>query len=82
MTLLEKFLSKIQIIKSLQPKYASGGDGSRGTCDCIGLVIGAFRRASIKWSGIHGSNYFARKEVTNLSKVNSVSDLKVGDVVF
>ena len=82
MTLLEKFLSKIQIIKGLQPKYASGGDGSRGTCDCIGLIIGAFRRASIKWSGIHGSNYFARKEVIGLSKVNSADDLKVGDVVF
>ena len=82
MTLLEKFLSKIQVIKALKPKYKTGGDGSKGTCDCIGLIIGAFRRAGIKWSGIHGSNWFARKEVIGLSKVNSAADLKVGDAVF
>lgn len=82
MTLLEKFLDKIRIIKNLQPRYVSGGDGSRGTCDCIGLVIGAFRRAGIKWSGIHGSNWFARKEVTGLKKIESQDELKVGDAVF
>ena len=82
MTLLEKFLSKIAIIKALKPSYKTGGDGSRGTCDCIGLIIGAFRRAGIKWSGIHGSNWFARKEITKLEKVNNASELKVGDAVF
>ncbi len=82
MTLLEKFLSKIAVIKALRPSYKTGGDGSRGTCDCIGLIIGAFRRAGIKWSGIHGSNWFARKEITKLEKVNNVSELKVGDAVF
>ena len=45
-------------------------------------MIGAFRRASIKWNGIHGSNWFARKEITGLSKVTKESDLKVGDAVF
>lgn len=82
MTLLEKFLSKIAIIKALQPKYKSGGDGSKGTCDCIGLIIGAFRRAGIKWSGIHGSNWFARKELTKLEPITGPSCLKIGDAVF
>ena len=82
MTILEKFLDKIQLIKKLQPKYVSGGSGTNGTCDCVGLIIGALRRAGIKYSGIHGSNWFARKEVTGLTKINSVEDLKVGDMVF
>ena len=82
MTLLEKFLQKIQVIKALKPVYRQPGDGSDGTCDCIGLVIGAFRRAGIKWSGIHGTNWFARKEVTSLKKLESQSELKLGDVVF
>lgn len=82
MTLLEKFLNKIAVIKALKPSYKTGGDGSRGTCDCIGLIIGAFRRAGIKWSGIHGSNWFARKEINKLEKVNDASELKIGDAVF
>ena len=82
MTLLDTFLSKIKIIKELQPKYVKGGDGSRGTCDCIGLVIGALRRSGIKYSGVHGSNWFARKEINGLSKVNGIQDLKVGIAVF
>ena len=45
-------------------------------------MIGAFRRSGIKWSGIHGSNWFARKEVINMKKIENISELKVGDVVF
>lgn len=82
MTLLEKFIQKIMVIKALQPKYRQPGDGSDGTCDCVGLVIGAFRRSGIKWSGIHGSNWFARKEVRGLTRIQSQSELKIGDVVF
>ena len=82
MSLVENFLNKIEVIKNLRPRYASGGSGTNGTCDCIGLIIGALRRAGIKYSGIHGSNWFARKEIKGLSKVNSVDDLKVGDAIF
>jgi hypothetical protein len=48
----------------------------------VGLVIGALRRSGIKYSGIHGSNWFARKEVKGLAKINSIDDLKIGDAVF
>lgn len=82
MTLLEKFLSKIQLIKGLQPKYVSGGSGTNGTCDCVGLIIGALRRAGIKYTGIHGSNWFARKELVKLEKVEGVESLQVGMAVF
>lgn len=82
MTLLEKFLNKIFVIKALNPRYRQPGDGSDGTCDCIGLIIGALRRAGIKWTGIHGSNWAARKEVTYLKPINNTAELKVGEVVF
>lgn len=45
MVTLEAFLSEVAKIKSEAPTYREGGDGSDGTCDCIGLVIGAIRRA-------------------------------------
>ena len=80
--LLEKFLSKIQVIKNLNPKRREPGDGSDGYCDCIGLIIGAIRRCGLKWTGIHGSNWAARKEVTNLHPIKSETDLEVGDIVL
>ena len=79
---IEKFIQKVLYIKSLNPKRREPGDGSDGYCDCIGLVIGAIRRMGLKWTGIHGSNWAARKEFVNLQPINSVSDLSVGDVVL
>jgi len=79
---VQKFLAKVQLIKSLNPKYKQPHDGSDGFCDCIGLPIGAIRRMGLKWTGIHGSNWAARKEFVQLKKINSVSDLEVGDVVL
>ena len=80
--LLQKFIEKVLYIKSLNPKRREPGDGSDGYCDCIGLVIGAIRRCGLKWTGIHGSNWAARKEAVNLHPVKSVNDLELGDVVL
>ena len=41
MVTLEAFLRGVAKIKSEAPTYREGGDGSDGTCDCIGLIIGA-----------------------------------------
>jgi len=76
------FLAKVQEIKNSNPKRREPGDGSDGYCDCIGLVIGAVRRMGLKWTGIHGSNWAARKEFVKLERVNSESDLELGDVVL
>ena len=54
------FLTQVAAIRADRPTYRLGGDGSDGTCDCIGLVIGAIERAGGKWPGTHGSNYAAR----------------------
>ena len=38
---LTRFLQGIQSIRAAQPTYRLGGSGVDGTCDCIGLIIGA-----------------------------------------
>lgn len=80
--IIQRFLEKVNVIKNLNPKRREPGDGSDGYCDCIGLVIGAIRRMGLKWSGIHGTNWAARKEFVDLQKIKSVSDLQLGDVVL
>lgn len=77
-----EFLYRVDEIVNEQPKYRKGGDGSDGTCDCIGLIIGPLRRAGAKWTGSHGSNYAARNEVEDLKEIVSTSDLELGEVVF
>ena len=63
-------------------QYVLGGDGSGGECDCVGLIIGAERLLGIKYSGIHGSNYFARHFTYDLHRVTKASQLVVGQVVY
>jgi hypothetical protein len=80
--LVTKFLSMIAKIKSLNPAYKQPGDGTDGTCDCIGLIIGAIQRMGLKWTGIHGSNYAARYQTVDLEYIERVSDLELGDVIY
>ena len=82
MTLLQRFLAMIEKMFKMNLAYRQPGDGSDGTCDCIGLIIGALRRIGIKWTGIHGSNYAARRETIGLKKISSASELSLGDVVY
>lgn len=79
---LDAFLRGVQEIKAEAPTYRLGGDGSDGTCDCIGLIIGAIRRAGGRWTGTHGSNYAARFAVGGLVRNVSVADLELGWIVF
>lgn len=60
-------------------EYKLGCDGSNGKCDCIGLIIGAWRMSGNKWPWTHGSNYTARYLVTGLG---ADQPLHLGDLVF
>ena len=73
---LAAFLEQLEAICATKPDYRIGGSGTDGTCDCIGLIIGAVRRA-----GIHGSNYAARKQMTDFAEIKS-ADLFVGEIVY
>ena len=79
---LSSFLEKVREIETENPKYRSGGSGKDGTCDCIGLFIGAIRRAGGSWPGIHGSNYSARYETRNLEIITNQNALRVGELVY
>lgn len=80
--LLKKFLTKAKELFDSNPKRREPGDGSNGYCDCIGYLIGSLRRTGLKWTGIHGSNWAARKEAVDLHPIKGVNDLEVGDMVL
>lgn len=64
--------------------YLSGADG-RGKdhlCDCIGLIIGAFKILGLNWPGVHGTNWTARNYINGLSTFGTVLELRRGDVVL
>lgn len=73
---------RVAEIAAEEPSYRKGGSGKDGTCDCIGLIIGAIRRAGGSWTGTHGSNYAARYEMTYLKQIKNSSELTVGEVVY
>ena len=54
----EAFLAAAQAIEKKAPTYRHGGTGADGTCDCIGLVIGAIRRAGGVWNGLKGHQLY------------------------
>lgn len=81
MTLYE-FLHAVACIADSKPTYRSGGKGADGTCDCIGLIIGAVERCGVSWTGIHGSNWWARNYTSGLVSASSASDLLMGDIVY
>lgn len=74
-----QFLENIQKNKNRINRYELGHDGSDGACDCIGLIIGAWRLGGKTWNWTHGSNYAARSLVENLA-MNA--PLALGDLVF
>jgi len=79
---LDHFLDQIDAIASEKPVYRLGADGRDGECDCIGLIIGAIRRAGGTWQGTHGSNYAARNATLRLSALVSPSQLTPGCLVY
>lgn len=80
--IIDLFIKAIEKIQSLNPAYKQPGKGDDGTCDCIGLIIGAIIRIGLKWLGIHGSNYAARFDIEDLQPIKSEADLERGDIIF
>ncbi len=79
---VSSFLAAAEQIAAENPSYRIGGTGTDGTCDCIGLIVGAIRRAGGKWTGSKGSNYAARNEMISLLPIGSAADLAVGEAVY
>lgn len=82
MVTMDAWLGKVDEIAAEGPSYQLGSDGTGGKCDCIGLIIGAIRRAGGKWTGTHGSNWGARNAMDTLLPVTDAGDLQAGHVVY
>ena len=76
------YVRRVMEIVDERPDYRIGGDGSDGTCDCVGLGIGALRRMGIDYDGLHGSNWAARHEAVELYRIGSIKQLRIGDNVL
>jgi hypothetical protein len=76
---LIKFLAGLNAIIDSRPIYKRGQDGRNGQCDCIGLIIGAIRRAGGTWTGTHGSNWAARNAVASLRPTDRPG---LGEIVY
>lgn len=77
----KQFLAEIAAIVDKAPTYRLGGTGVDGTCDCIGLIMGAVQRREEKKYPLHSSNYFVRYEVEALTLIDE-STLAPGTLVF
>ena len=74
----EAFVQAVLAIADTQPVYRTGGLGRDGTCDCIGLILGALE----KDYPLHSTNYFARYQTRNLRAVSPQETLRPGEIVY
>lgn len=82
MTGREAFAAAVEDIAQRSPVYRTGGTGEDGTCDCIGLVMGAMYLCGHSAYPMHSSNYFARFQTENLHELENAHLLRSGDVVY
>lgn len=73
-----EFVKRVLEIAETNPTYRTGGDGSDGTCDCIGLIMGALG----KDFPMHSTNYFARFEMAELSPIRKGTVPEIGNLVY
>lgn len=76
------FINNILEIQSRAPTYRERGLGADGTCDCIGLIMGAMYEAGHKKYDMHCSNYFARYQMQELYAVSRPEHLFTGMIVY
>lgn len=75
------FIEKIREIAARPLTYRTGGTGRDGTCDCIGLIMGAMYELGHKKYDLHSTNYFARFQTLELKKV-SEKDIYPGMILY
>ena len=79
---VQEFLKAVEQIAATQPVYREGGTGADGTCDCIGLVMGAMAACGHAAYDMHSSNYFARYQMQQLQSLQAQTRLEAGMVVY
>lgn len=77
-----KFVSSVAEIAKTNPTYRTGGRGADGTCDCVGLIMGAMYSQGHGKYPMHSSNYFARYETGNMQRLEDSGQLSPGMAVY
>ena len=73
------FVANVKRIADQKPVYREGGDGSDGTCDCIGLIMGAL---GVEFE-MHSTNWFARYQTFGLEAISHDRyEPEVGDILY
>lgn len=78
---IDAFLDKVREIAARQLTYRTGGSGTDGTCDCIGLIMGAMYALGRRRYDLHSTNYFARFQMETLEPLN-LTKLEPGMIVY
>lgn len=74
-----EFVEGVRRIAASNPTYRTGGDGSDGTCDCIGLIMGALGGTF----DMHSTNWFARYQMFGLEPINHDRyEPEIGDILY
>ncbi len=79
---VQKFVAAVLDIAAQRPTYRTGGTGKDGTCDCVGLIMGAMYALGRRKYDLHSSNYFARRQMDDLRTLASELDYRYGMVVY
>lgn len=69
----QQFIAAVMQIAAERPTYRTGGSGTDGTCDCIGLVMGAINRVQRIAYPLHSTNYFSRWEMATLESTEDAA---------
>ena len=81
MIAVSDFVKRVEAIASRKLTYRTGGVGKDGTCDCIGLIMGAMYELGQKKYDMHSTNYFARYQTLELKKA-SEKELFIGQLLY
>lgn len=79
---VQKFVAAVLDIAAQRPTYRTGGTGKDGTCDCVGLIMGAMYALGRRKYDLHSSNFFARCQMADLRTLASELDYRYGMVVY
>lgn len=75
------FVARVEKIAARDLKYRIGGVGKDGTCDCIGLIMGAMYEGGQKPYDLHSTNYFARFQTLEMKNANE-KELCFGQLLY
>lgn len=76
------FVRQVKAIAATNPTYRTGGRGVDGTCDCVGLIMGAMYRLGTSKYPMHSTNYFARYETDEKQPLAGEWQLQTGMIVY